>query len=181
MGIVNEYCELANQIKELESKKKTLRDQIIQENGEYWRKNSHFLPRRIVNIPKDFFEKTELDPQEFIASRYPAWYAESFTETEDSFNIVLRQSEYSADRDIEEDDNRIVQSVTHGTPDIDFETLKKEDSDMYENIIKKREIIELDDDKLEDYLADHPRGLGVLERHLVPKVPSIKITPRKAK
>jgi hypothetical protein len=148
---------------------------------------NHILPVRTVEIPESFFKATGLSQEEFVTRRFPGWKVEhvelNTVEKKRTF-VLKRDTKYVAGVvDIEDEGQtvRVSKEVVEYSPEVDFESLKKERPDLYRKLKKTVKVDVLDDDKFEALLAEHPEELSVVERHLVVKEPALRATVKRVK
>jgi hypothetical protein len=169
--VVEQLAEITSLEKEIKSKKENLRSELFEIGADDYEGKEWLLPTTTITVPKEFWVRTNLTPDEFIASRFPTWDLESREDDVTMFTttFVLRKKPLYMPYKYENDNYKLSKSVTEPTPEIDWETLKAEDSQIFDKITKEVVIYELDGEALEELMAEDDSIIPFLTRHTMYK------------
>lgn len=147
----------------------------------------HILPVKTIEVPDEFWEKTQMTKDEFVQSRFPGWdveHCEKNTALGQTV-FVLKQNPHFIPGTVEVESKqglvRVSKEVAEYTPEIDWETLQKERPDLFEKLADTKVVLVLDEYELEKLSVEAPEELATLQRHMRVKEPSLKVQPRMVK
>lgn len=172
--------------KEAKANREELRDEFFR-LVLYEFKDSAFLPVRTIEVPHDFWAKTGLSKDDFVATRFPGWEVEhierNFADAVDVFIFKKDPAYMSSSVDVDADGVpvRVSKEISEFSPEIDWKTLEADQPDLFKLLAKKVISYELDEDVLREVLATKPEILADLQRHFIVKKPIQKLTARRIK
>jgi len=153
------------------------------------------LARTTVRVPLDYFERTGLTEEEWLATRHPL-YVEITEEDErvDGAERVFLLEEDPQYRPVSVEvpfaqragdavkRYSIGKTTSSGSPSLDLEALERDDPEVYAAITVEREIpaqtvVEPDADKLQALVAEQPEKVAVIQRNMIFPEPQAKLTP----
>ena len=177
-----EYYEVDREIKELEARKKRLRDVIFEQADESYNDKDYLLPTTSVVVPKEFLEQAGLTAGDFLDTRFPAWNLMSTTEQGDSLVFVLRKKReympfvYEGVLNDDEVGYGITRTPSEATPSIDWDLLKKLRPEMFDALAEPVISYELREAKLNELHSIDPEGvISMLRLFTVHKKPTLRV------
>jgi hypothetical protein len=153
--------------KEFKKQKEELRAELFAYAASDYEGKEYLLPITTVTVPKTFWYTTDMDPQEFLASRFPTWdlqYSEEDPITYETTFILRKKPEYMP-FSYEDDNLKLSKSSTEPTPEVDWETLKQEREDLFEQIVQETVVYELNGDRLQELINEDKETLAIFQRH----------------
>ena len=177
---LDRFHQINRLINRLTKRKEILRGELIEESVNSL--NSHYLLRqKVVFVPKDFFDITGISQFEFILTRFPAWDLISQDQDEENIIYRLRRNPLYESWTKESDKIQINKGIQENEPLIDWITLERESPEIFDKISTLEINRVVDNKKLEKFLSENPEGFSLLERHLLSKKPTIRLTSSEKK
>lgn len=158
--------------------RETLKSEFFQLLEEERKEKPELLPVITAEVPLEFFECTGISYDEFIETRYPGWIIEHLERniTTDNVVFVLRRDPMYVTDKVVIDNIQVSKVVAEYTPEIDWESLEKENPELLERISRTEVIRKIDDDKMQEMMEHSPADLAILRRHTKVRKPSLKVT-----
>jgi len=172
--IARKLNEVREQQKRLKADEDELKAMISEAAVDYYRENPDELPVKHVRIPEDFWTKTGMEKDEFLASRHPNW--EVVDELQDHF--LMRMKPEFMGHIFDEDEYKITKSVVDPTPEIDWSSLRAEFPDLCDRLMRKIVRYEVDEEQLQEVMKERPEFPSELSRHVKMKNSFNKFTAR---
>lgn len=176
--------EVAEQEKAVKKQREQLKQDLYRLIDYDFRGKDYLLPIRTVEVPNSFFSNTGMSYDSFVKSRMPGWtieHVEKNTQTEITTFVFKKDPSYvSRVVEVDTDKGKIVVSkeVSEFEPGIDWETLALDDLDLYNKLAKEVYSVEMNEDAFQELMETEPEFLGVLQRHMVVRQPTIRAVPR---
>lgn len=178
--IVREIRELQEQKKEVEKTLERSRKRLFNLINEQ-EKKSPSLPTKRIEVALDFFTTCNIDPEDFLITRYPSWDLVEYGIDEEARTAVFqlrKNPEYTSFLYQPPGENwKIGREIQEYDPSLDIETLKLEDPELVSRLVVEHVTYKLDPDALAIVMQTEPEKLAVLERHLTAKKPAQKLSP----
>lgn len=179
--------EASEDEKEAKKRREYLRDEFFRLAEAEFHGKDHILPVKTIEVPDEFFARTGLTKDEFVKSRFPGWKVEHCEK-----NVAMSHTVFVFKKDpsyiptvvdVEVDDQsiRVAKEIAEFTPEIDWDTLRKERPDLFKKLARRKVVYELNDQELENLTVETPEDLATLERHLKVKEPVRKATAKRLK
>lgn len=177
--LAKDYLEVDEQIKKLSKQKETLRQTILEVAEKHWNKNEHERPITHVHFPKEF-GGTKEDIEKHLQDNFVTWEITDLFEEDGGFSAFLKKkSEYVPYRF--ENEYVIDKSPTQATPEINWESLEKEDFELAQDIKETVVVRKVNSKKFNKYILENPEGLAKINRHIIENKPSQRIIISKNK
>src|SRR4029078_831601 len=128
------------------------------------------LPVKTIEVPKEFFETTGMEMEDFAASRFPNWDVEHIEKDVSTGNttFVLKQNYKYVSGVVDVDDGdkilRVSKEVSEYTPEIDWDTLKSERPDLFEQLAEPVTTYEINESQFDKLVDEQPEELATLQR-----------------
>jgi hypothetical protein len=186
--IARDFYDVNEEEKDAKKRREELKKEFFRLANQRYKGREYILPVKTVEVPAEFWVSTGMSKDSFVKSRYPGWtveHVEKNISTGRTTFVLKKNPEFLGTVvDIPCDDDhviRVAKEISEYTPEVDWETLKKERPDLFERLAKPVEAYELDDNELERLTVESPEDLATLERHLTVKAPVQKATARMVK
>lgn len=181
--LARQLVEIAEREKQIKAEKEEAREAFFNLVARKSDSHSPVEAIRTIEVPLSYFETTGQTKEEFVASRFPGWITEHVerTITKPTVVFVLKRDPAYQTGSIEVDGVRVSKVVSEYTPEVDWETLEKEDPMLFKKLAAPQIEYVLNEDALEKMMYETPEDLAVLQRHMKARKPSLKITTRKVK
>jgi hypothetical protein len=135
-----------------------------------------------VEVPQQFFKVTQISHEDFVSTRFPGWdLTKKMEDDPNKVIFILRKQPALMSKIIEMDDAQLTKIVAEYTPEVDWETLEKEDPDLYNRISQKVETTEINEAALERESQENPEVFSILRRHMRVRTPSVKYLLKRKK
>lgn len=178
--LARRQLRIAKLTKKLDERKKQLREKFFS----YANENTpdYTLPSISVNVPVKFFEATGMSQTDFLASRYPSWTLKATSQTDLNVTFVLQKRPeyvtYTAGEKVQ-----ITRSISELTPEVDWDTMKVADPELFKVFAKPVTTYELDADVFQKMMANDPSfdAQGFLARHSKHKAPTLRVLAKELK
>lgn len=158
-------------LKRLEDTKKELRGELFEfADGSYSGKD-WMRPTTTVVVPKAWMDATDIALPTFIETRYPAWEILDQKNEEDRFILILRKKLEYMPWEYEDEDASVSRSISESTPTIDWGAMRKADPDLLMKIGTPVIQYELDEEALQELVANDPASVERLKLYTVSKKP----------
>jgi hypothetical protein len=176
-------------IKEVESNLKEQREKFFELLEDNLASQEHLLPVQTIEIPQEFFERTGMSEQDFVASRFPGWQVEHVEKNISTgmHTFILKKDKRYIPSVVEttygDGKIRVSKEIMEYEPEIDWDTLAAEDPELYEQICYEEEVVvqQLDEQTFEQLIEESPEVLEKIRRHLKVRTPALKATARTIK
>lgn len=168
---------LSKLLKALDEMKKKVRAEFFQEANEFYQKEHWHLPTTTWLVPWDFFDKTGMSREEFVKTRFPSWNVISSKEDDEGVVYVLRKKAQFMPWSYQSDELEITRSVSEMTPEVDWDSMKKVEPELFEKFAKEVMSYELDADAFNEYQNQNPQfsGMDFLTRYTKHKAPTLRV------
>lgn len=176
--------------REYSEETKELREEFIRLHDDGIKGKAFRLPVKTIEIPGEFWDRTGMSMEDFIATRFPNWDVEHIERdiSTGKTTFVLKQNyKYVSgvvDVNDTEDENKIIRvskEVSEFTPEIDWDSLRRERSDLWERLADPKIVYEINEDEFDKLVENNPEELATLQRHMKVKPPTIRTTARRIK
>jgi hypothetical protein len=176
-------------IKEIERSLKEEREKFFELLEDNLASQEHLLPVQTIEIPQEFFERTGMSEQDFVASRFPGWQVEHVEKNISTgmHTFILKKDKRYIPSVVETTYGagkiRVSKEIMEYEPEIDWDTLAAEDPELYEQICYEEEVVvqQLDEQTFEQLIEESPEVLEKIRRHLKVRTPALKATARTIK
>jgi hypothetical protein len=176
--LAKEHAELVAEIKELEDRKKQLRDEIFAVASDSYEGKEYLLPTTTISVPHDFFASLEIPESDFIATRFPAWNVMSMTtEGDDRIFVLQKKPEYMPFA-FENDDVKLLRSPSETTPELDWEAMQEYEPRLFMKIATPVIKYELNEEALKELVSSDGEVVNRLRKYAVSKSPVLRITAK---
>lgn len=180
--LARRQMRLAKLSKKLDERKKALREKFFSIANE--EVPDYMLPTTSVRVPKAFFEKTGYTHNYFLETRFPSWTLQAMTESEDEHIVfVLRKRKEYVGYGQSENGVNISRSVSEMTPEIDWDSMKKADPELFELFSTPVITYELNTEVFQQQMAGNPSfdAQGFLARHSKHRIPTLRVLAKEIK
>lgn len=180
--LAHRQMKISRLTKKLDEWKKQVRDQLFEIADSSYGEQNYLLPTITMSVPLVFFERTGLSNEGFLATRFPAWELLHSEDEDDHRVFVLKKLPAYAPYSVAGDEYEISRSVSEMTPEVDWETMKAEDPNLFMLLAKPVESYELDVNVFQD-LSKNPEfdAQGFLARHSIHRKPTLRVLAKEVK
>lgn len=161
--LVAKLLEVTEEEKEVKARKEELREELFAYADE--QQPEHMIPLSTIEVPFSFFDVTGMDYEVFLISRFPTWDLKDYKLVENGVVFILRKKRSFLPWKYEDDSHKLTKSPTEPTPEIDWETLKAEQPELFTRIAREVVTLEIDEEEFESALKEDPTLYDVLRRH----------------
>lgn len=175
--IIRELQELDEFIREANSRREQLRQQFFNiATLKIKMEGSPPLGRRVV-LPEGWFDRCGLTEEAFLESRFPTWELTRRQERDGEIIFTLQKNPDYLPWGTTHGELRLAREIQEYNPAIDWDTLERDDPDLFEALARPKVVYELDDEVTDAVLRERPEALEILSRHLVSRPPARKLSP----
>lgn len=167
--LAEELFEVSQEITELESKRYELRKELFNIATEENDKPFFSVPTKSIELPLGFLEKVGLTKEEFFKSRYPGW---KIIAEQDNVYILKKLPEYLPWEYVDPESKiKVAKQIQESTPDVDWDTLRKDSPDLYKELAMIVSHLEFNEERYNELVEKQPEIVAILQRHLIMKTP----------
>lgn len=183
--IAQDLYDISRENKQAEKDREVLKSEFFRLIDKGLTGRSNLMPVKTIEVPDSFWIATGMSKEEFVQTRFPGWKVEHIEKNISLNNtvIVLKKnaSYIPAVVEVEHPEGKIkvAKEVAEYTPQIDWKTLNAERPDLFEKLANFKTVVELNDEALERIAMESPEELATLERHMVVKEPSLRVSSRR--
>ena len=166
---------------------KDLRDEFFRLYDDGFKGQSYILPVKTIEVPDEFFATTGMSKEDFMSSRFPSWEIEHIEKNTSIHTtvFVMRQNPKYVPGVLDLDDEgktlRVSKEVSEYTPEIDWDTLKRERPDLWERLAQPVTTYEIDEEEFSKLVEDTPEELATIQRHMKVRQPVLRATAKRIK
>lgn len=181
--LARRQLRLAKLEKAIKERKQKLREQFFSLANE--NVPDYALPTTSVHVPLSFFEKTGMKQEDFLKSRFPSWTLKATTKNDTDMVFVLqKRKEYMTYVGADPDNGvQIARSISELTPEVDWDTMKVADPELFKVFAKPVTSYELDTEVFQKMMGNDPTfdAQGFLARHSKHKIPTLRVLAKELK
>jgi len=167
--LASDLYEVSQEIANLEDQRYQLRKQLFEIATEENDKPFYSLPTKSVELPDGFLKKVGLTKDEFFDSRYPGW---KIIAEEKNVYIIKKLPEFLPFEYVDPESRiKVAKQIQESTPEVDWETLEKDDPELYKELGMIVSHLELNEAKYYELSQKDPEVISILQRHLKMKKP----------
>lgn len=170
-------------LKKLETLKKQLRADFFGYADTHYQDHSHLLPMTSIMVPQKFFEITGMTHSDFLATRYPSWSNVSKTQKDDNIIFVLRKRQDYMPFSHTAEDVELARSVSEITPEIDWESMKAVDPELFKAFAEEVTSYKLNTETFHKFIENEKEfdAQGFLSRYTIHKPPTLRVLTKVVK
>lgn len=168
-GLATELFKVSGYITQYEKVKSDLRKEFFDLVTNTVGLEEKDLPTKSVELPQNFLERIELTEEDFFKSRYPGW---NVVANENDVYILIKDPAYIGYEFVDPESKiKISKQIQESTPEIDWNTLEKDDKSLFTALAKPVTTYELNEENYTKLVKDQPEIVATLQRHLIMKTP----------
>lgn len=164
-------ARIAQLLKRLEDAKKELRQELFEVADDSYEGKDYLVPVTSIYVPIEFFEKTGMSYEDFVATRYPAWELVSKSGDFDIKVLILRKKTEYMPWEYEDDEVSVARSISEATPDIDWDSMQLVDPDLFDRLAIPVTKYELNESVLQGAINEDKSIVTRLRLYTVSKKP----------
>ncbi len=168
-SLAQQLLDTAEEIAELEKQRYALRKELFDLATEENDQPFYNVPTKSIELPEGFLKKVGLTKEEFFETRYPGW---KIIAEQDNVYILKKLAQYLPWEYVDPETHiKVAKQIQESTPDVDWESLQKDDPDLYKELGKIVSHLELNEERFMELSDEKPEIIATLQRHLIMKTP----------